>query len=65
MPSSEIQIHGYAIISDDDRIADSGGRTPPSLRNDADWAYFQRELDGADLSHANLSGARKSRCDAL
>ncbi len=49
MPSSAVQIHGYAIISDDDRIADSGGRTPPSLRNDADWAYFQRELDGADL----------------
>jgi hypothetical protein len=49
MPSSEVQIHGYAIISDDDRIADSSGRTPPSLRNDADWTYFQRELDRADL----------------
>jgi len=44
-----IHIHGYAIVSDDDRITDSTGETPPSLRNDADWAYFQRELDRADL----------------
>jgi hypothetical protein len=49
MPSPEIQIHGYAIVSDDDRIADSSGRTPESLRNDADWAYFQGELDRADI----------------
>jgi hypothetical protein len=49
MPSSDIHIHGYAIVSDDDRIAESNGQTPPSLRNEADWAYFQRELDRADL----------------
>jgi len=49
MPSPPIQIHGYAIVSDDDRIAGADGATPPSLRNDADWAYFQRELDHADL----------------
>jgi hypothetical protein len=49
MPSPEIQIHGYAIVSDDDRIADSSGRTPESLRNDADWAHFQGELDRADI----------------
>jgi hypothetical protein len=49
MPLPEIQIHGYAIVSDDDRIAGPDGKTPESLRNDADWAYFQRELDRADL----------------
>jgi hypothetical protein len=43
------EVHGYAIVSDDDRIADAGGEMPPALRNDADWAYFQAELDRADL----------------
>jgi hypothetical protein len=49
MFESGIQIHGYAIVSDDDRIADAGGSMPESLRNDADWTYFQAELDRADL----------------
>src|ERR671912_2366412 len=40
-----IEIHGYAIVSDNDRIADAPGRTPGMLRNEADWAYFQTELD--------------------
>ena len=40
-----IEIHGYAIVSDNDRIADASGRTPDVLRNAADWAYFQAELD--------------------
>jgi hypothetical protein len=44
-----IEIHGYAIVSDDDRIADGSGRTPAALRNEADWAVFQSELDRADL----------------
>ncbi len=43
------EIHGYAIVSDDDRIADADGGMPSALRNDADWAYFQAELDRADL----------------
>ncbi len=42
-------IHGYAIVSADDRIADAAGAMPAALRNDADWAYFQAELDRADL----------------
>jgi hypothetical protein len=42
---ARVEIHGYAIVSDDDRIADAAGRTPVVLRNDADWAYFQAELD--------------------
>ncbi|MBB4041930.1 hypothetical protein GGR34_003613 [Microvirga flocculans] len=40
-----VEIHGYAIVSDNDCIADASGRTPEILRNDADWAYFQAELN--------------------
>jgi hypothetical protein len=41
----DVEIHGYAIVSDNDCIADAAGRTPDVLRNDADWAYFQMELN--------------------
>jgi hypothetical protein len=41
----QVQVHGYAFVSDDDCIADAGGSTPAVLRNDADWAYFQAQLD--------------------
>jgi len=40
-------IHGHAIVSADDRIADCHGVTPEALRNDADWARFQMALDRA------------------
>lgn len=43
-----IEIHGYAIISADDRIADAAGVMPSALHNGADWAYFQAGLDRAD-----------------
>lgn len=46
----KIEIHGYAIVSDNDRIADATGLTPDVLRNDADWAYFQAELNRSDLT---------------
>ena len=39
------QLHGYAIVSSDDCIADASGSMPASLQNEADWAYFQAELD--------------------
>jgi hypothetical protein len=45
-----VEIHGYAIVSDDDRIADAEGRMPDVLRNDADWVYFQAELDKSSLT---------------
>jgi hypothetical protein len=45
---TQIEIHGYAIVSRDDRIADAKGLMPASLKNDADWAYFQAELGRAD-----------------
>ena len=41
------KIHGHAIVSDDDKIADADGHTPPSLRHPADWKRFQTALDGA------------------
>lgn len=44
-----ISIHGYAIVCRHDRIADANGAFPPALMNEADWAYFQAELDRADL----------------
>jgi len=47
---SHVEIHGYAIVSDNDRIADATGRTPDALRNDADWAYFQAELNRSDVT---------------
>jgi hypothetical protein len=47
---SQVEIHGYAIVSDNDRIADATGQTPDVLRNDADWAYFQAELNRSDLT---------------
>jgi len=37
-------IHGYAIVSADDRIAGRDGRMPPALHNDADWRRFQAAL---------------------
>ncbi|MCC5980572.1 MAG: hypothetical protein JJU26_02515 [Oceanicaulis sp.] len=44
-----ISIQGYAIVCRHDRIADANGAFPPALMNEADWAYFQGELDRADL----------------
>jgi hypothetical protein len=46
----KVEIHGYAIVSDNDRIADASGQTPAVLRNDADWAYFQAELNKSALT---------------
>jgi hypothetical protein len=44
-----IEINGYAIVSDDDRIAGPDGLIPASLRNEKDWKCFQRALAGSDL----------------
>jgi hypothetical protein len=44
-----IEIHGYAIVSDDDKIADERGEVPPSLRNDREFADYQRALAASDL----------------
>jgi hypothetical protein len=44
-----IDIEGYAIVSDDDKIAAADGLIPPSLRNEKDWEYYQRALANSDL----------------
>ena len=47
--SLPVEIAGYAIVSDDDRIAGPDGLVPVSLRNEKDWDYYQRALAGSDL----------------
>ncbi len=47
--SRAAEIAGYAIVSDDDKIAGPDGLVPPSLRNEKDWEYYQRALARADL----------------
>jgi len=44
-----VSIVGHAIVSADGMIADRHHRTPPALRNDADWRRFQAALDAAAL----------------
>jgi hypothetical protein len=39
----------YAILSADDCIADAKGAMPRELMNDADWRYFQDELDSCAI----------------
>ncbi len=64
MSKRPIEIHGYAIVSDDDRIADADGLIPPSLRNDRDWEQYQAALARSDLvvfarvSHDNEPNTR-------
>jgi hypothetical protein len=62
------RFHGHAIVSADDRIADRTGETPPSLRNEADWARFQAALDASVLTvlgrlghEANPNRKRRNR----
>ncbi|HZZ63382.1 MAG TPA: hypothetical protein VFE63_19820 [Roseiarcus sp.] len=44
-----VEIDGYAIVSDDDRIAGPDGLVPASLRNEKDWEYYQNALARSDL----------------
>ncbi|MDJ1157010.1 hypothetical protein QNA08_01980 [Chelatococcus sp. SYSU_G07232] len=67
MPTASIEVHGYAIVSADDRIADMGGSTPSALMNEADWFNFQSELDRADIivmsriAHEHYPNLRRRR----
>ena len=47
--SRQIEIAGYAIVSDDDKIAGADGLVPLSLRNQKDWDYYQNALARSDL----------------
>ena len=42
-----LTIEGHAIVSVDGMIADPAGEYPKELKNEADWAQYQRALDGA------------------
>ncbi len=42
-------IHGHAIVSADEHIADAEGRMPEALHNPADWKRFQAALDRATV----------------
>jgi hypothetical protein len=44
------EIQGHAIVSDDDMIAGSDGKTPEALRNAVDWERFQKALDCATVT---------------
>jgi hypothetical protein len=48
--NARVDLIGLAIVSADDCIADAQGNMPEGLRNEADWAHFQNELDRADLT---------------
>lgn len=64
MSKRSIEIHGYAIVSDDDKIADANGEIPLSMRNDKDWEQYQAALAASDLvvfarvSHENEPNVR-------
>jgi hypothetical protein len=47
--SGNLDITGYAIVSDDDKIAGADGLTPASLRNEKDWELYQRAQEVADI----------------
>ena len=44
-----MRIEAYVIVGDDDMLCDADGVMPESLKNDADWAFFQAGLDAADV----------------
>jgi hypothetical protein len=47
--SGNLDITGYAIVSDDDKIAAADGLIPPSLRNEKDWELYQHAQELASL----------------
>jgi hypothetical protein len=62
-----LHIAGYAIVCRNDCIADAAGVFPDVLKNDADWEYFQTELDTCALtvvgsaSHRATPNVKKRR----
>ncbi len=49
MALSPIEIHGYAIVSDDDMIAAADGLVPAIMRNATDWELYQRSQANSAL----------------
>jgi dihydrofolate reductase len=58
-------IEGYVIVSSDGMIADANGEMPPTIRNDADQAFFQAGLDHAAVivhgRHSHEGGPRAAQ----
>lgn len=44
-----MQIEAYVVVGDDDRICTHEGRMPETLKNEAEWTFFQAGLDAADV----------------
>lgn len=61
------ELHGYAVVSDDDMIADADGRRPNGPGGDAALAYVMDQIDRADLVmlgrnlHETVSNPRRRR----
>jgi len=55
-----LDITGYAIVSDDDKIAGADGLTPTSLRNEKDWELYQRAQEVANLSYSAAAATNSS-----
>ena len=55
-----IEIHGYALISDDNMIAAADGLTPPTLRNEKDWEYYQTRWRDRTSSSSVAAAMKRS-----
>jgi dihydrofolate reductase len=62
--SARYRIEGYAIVSADGMIADSGGHMPDALNNAADKKEFGRGLDHVDVV-VHGRNSREDRPDSL
>ena len=62
-----MRIEAYVVVSDDDKITDHTGAMPDALKNDAEWEFFQKGMDKADVtvlgrrSHAATPNHRQRR----
>jgi len=45
-----LRIEAYVVVGDDDCLCDRHGHMPSSLKNDAEWKFFQDGLDAADVT---------------
>jgi dihydrofolate reductase len=59
------RIEGFAIVSAEGMIADTGGHMPDSIKNDADQKFFQDSLDLAAVlvhgRHSHEGGPRAAQ----
>lgn len=44
-----MRIEGYAVICENDCIADASGNMPDCLKTEAEWAFFQAGLETSDV----------------